>query len=609
MKAVEVGAQTNGLPLHNQRAHAPTGIYLGMQFRSARQADAVHQRLRSLLDVSLDSIIRLDGDATVSFFIPGQPDPYGRDWWYKDNSSLSASAHPILTTELLADKSGRKLREFVRNLRNDSSELEKLAPPLSYFHHNASRDTVVATNDLMGIGKVYYVDGANGTVLSNNVLAAAIALEFDAVQDDEFWDGYYVTGGGLDTTSFVQGVVLAPPGSIVSISERGLVIRRPHSVERLLRENKGHPRDLESPLLAAKRLVDVVRPFLGDDASLKISGGVDSRFVAAVAIESRLRFHAQTYIPPSLEGEIARQLHERSAVAYPWQEVMANPGTIRQDAADPQLPGQPADPILARAEAWFSYFGGDHWSSLIKSNVPRPKSAADPFALSGSHGDFTRAHYYNIRDVELEDPAIPLRRFINSFTQYRGILPADLRQRGAQIVKNGVLESLVDGMAGYYALDYWFLHHRVRRQFPPVAPSVVLPMLTPEMVLATFWRPPSQKATASVVREMTSRLVPQWNDIPYYHEAAVGTDTSVTNKVSAQETYWETDATDFYNSMEVALDETNFSGITMDDVRREIQLLPEGRNRTNQTFEFIFWHCAAVRAIARINQIRRLHPS
>lgn len=608
MKAVELGDQSSGTTPDDRRAHSPTGIYLGMQRRSARHADAVQQRLCSLLDVSINSIVRLDGDATVSFFVPGEPDPFGRAWWHKDNASLSASAHPILTTEVLTDRSGKGLREFVRNLRNDSSELEKLAPPLSYLHHNASRDTIVATNDLMGIGKVYYVNGENGTALSNNVLAATMALEFDAVQDDEFWEGYYVTGGGLNTTSFVRGVVLAPPGSIISISGRGLVLRQPHSVGRLLSENREQARDLDSPLSAAKRLVNVVRPFLGGDTTLKISGGVDSRFVAAVAIESGLEFRAQTYIPPSLEGEIARQLHERSAVAYPWQEIVANPGTVRQDAGEPQLPGQPVGPILERADAWFSYFGGDHWSSLIKSNAPRRRSVAAPFALSGSHGDFTKAHYYNPRDVEVGDPAIPLRRFINSFTRHRGILPADLRNRGAQIVKNSLLEFLVDGMSGFYALDYSFLTHRLRRQYPPVVSSVILPMLTPEMVLAAFWRSPGQKSTAALLREMTAQLVPQWSNVPYYHEAAIGTDPAVTNKVSAQETYWETDADDFYGSMEVALAETNFSGITMDDVRREIQLLPEGRNRTNQTFEFIFWHHAAVRAIDRVNRIRHLHP-
>jgi hypothetical protein len=341
---------------------------------------------------------------------------------------------------------------------------------------------------------------------------------------------------------------------------------------------------------------------------LGISGGRDSRFVAAVAIDSGLDFRAHTYVPPTLEAEIARQLHERLGGAYPWQEIVVNPGTIRQDAGEPQSPEEAADPILARADAWFSYSGGDNWSSLIKSNAPRPRTVAAPIALSGSHGDLTRGHYYDRRDLEADDPAVPLRRFIDSFTRYRGILPAHLRARGAQLVSNTLLEFMIEGMTGYYALDYTYLCHRVRRQFPPVVSSVILPMLTPEMTLATFWRTPREKATAAVVRQLTARLVPPWGGVPYYHEAAEGTDPAVTNKVSVQETYWETDAADFYASMEVALEETNFSGISMDDVQREIKLLPEGRNRTNQTFEFIFWHCAAVRTLARVNRIRRLHP-
>lgn len=604
-----MGGRNKFPPSRKRRAHTATGTFLGMQCRSVKQADVVQRRLGTLFGVSRNAIARLDGDATASFFVPGEPDPFGSNWWYKDNSSLSASAHPILTPEVLGDPSGKGLREFVRNLRHDSTELEKLAPPVSYLHHNTIRDTIVATNDLLGIGKLYYVSADGGSALSNSVLAVAMTLKHDAEQDDEFWAAYYVTGGGVNSASFVHEVSLAPPGSIASISEGRLVLRQQHSVERLLHEARKQPPEVVCPLTAARRIVDVVRPYLSAGTRLGISGGLDSRFVAAVALDSGLDFRAYTYVPPILEGAIAKQLHERSAVIYPWQEVVVNPGTIRQDAGEPQLPEEAADPILARADAWFSYFGGDHWSSLIRSNAPRRRTVAPSIALSGSHGDLARGHYYSPHDLQADDPAVPLRRFINSFTQYRRILPVDLRARGAQLVNNTLLEFMVAGMTGYYALDYTYLYHRVRRQFPPVVSSVILPMLTPEMTLTTFWRTPSEKASAAVVRELAARLVPQWREVPYYHQAAEGTDPAVTNKVSVQDTYWETDAADFYASMETALDETNFSGITMDDVRREIRLLPEGRNRTNQTFEFIFWHCAAVRALDRVNRIRRLHPA
>jgi len=599
-----------GIPYpRRQRAHAPTGTYLGMQRNSAEHADAIQRRLSRLFDVSPKVITRLDGDRTVSFFVPGEPDPFGNDWCYTDSASLSASAHPLLTPETSQDPSGRGLREFVRKLRNDSTELERHAPPISYLHHNAIRDTIVATNDLLGVGRLYHANSASGSVLSNSVLAAAIALKDDALQDDEYWQAYYVTGGGLSSASPIRGVSLAPPGSVASISARGLVLRQHHSVERLLRETKEQPWNAGCPLSAARQLVQLARPYLRASTQLGLSGGVDSRFVAALAIDSGLDFRAHTYIPPTLEGEIAKQLRERSSVAYPWKTVVVNPGTVRQDSGRPQPPETPADPILARADAWYSYFGGDHWSSLIKSNAPRRRTVPAPIALSGSHGDLSRAHYYTTRDLEAGEPALPLKRFMNSFVQYRTILPSELRIKGAQLLNNAMLEFMVGGMTGYYALDYAYLYHRVRRQFPPVVPSVLLPMLTPEMILATFWRPPSEKATAAVVRRLTAQMVPSWGEVPYYHEAAAGTDPALTNKVSVQKTYWEDDAADFWSSIEAALDETSFSGITVDHVRREISSLGEGRNRTNQTFEFIFWHSAAIRALKRVNRIRWLHPA
>lgn len=593
-----------------RRAHSPIGIFLGMRRRSTAQADAVQHRLGSLFQVSEKAIARLDGATTVSYFVAGEPDPFRRSWCYQDDTSLSASAHPILTPDVLGDASGKSIRTFVRKLRHDSTELETLAPPVSYLHHNAIRDTIVAANDLLGLGRLYHVGSTGDCILSNSVLAAAVALEHDAVQDDKYWEAYYLTGGGLGSTTSVQEVTLAPPGSVVSISGRGLVLRQQHSVERLLRETKEAAPDLDDPVDAARRVVELARPFLPTGVPLGLSGGVDSRFVAALAIDLGLDFRARTYLPPSLEGEIARQLHERSSGAYPWRAVVVNPGTVRQDARAPQQPDQAAEPILARAEAWFSYLGGDHWSSLIRSNAPRRRTAAAPLALSGSHGDFNRAHYYSKRDLEAsQDPAVPLKRFLHSFTRYRAILSPDLRARGAQLVRDALLDSMVQGMTGYYALDHSYLSHRVRRQFPPIVPSVVLPMLTPDMVLATFWRDPVEKATARVVRELTTRLVPAWEGVPYYHEAAEGTDPLLTNKVSVQTTYWEADAEDFWASVEVALADTHFSGVTLAAARREVSSLPEGRNRTNQTFEFLFWHYAAVRALAQVNRIRRLHPA
>src|SRR5699024_5734117 len=251
------------------------------------------------------------------------------------------------------------------------------------------------------------------------------------------------------------------------------------------------------------------------------------------------------------------------------------------------------------------YFGGDHWSSFARSNPPDHVADPVPLALPGSHGDLNRSHYYGKRDLSDGGAREALSRYLRNCARYRQILDAQVRDRGSQLVKEHILETLVDGFEGYYALDFAFLDFRVRRQFPPVAPSVVLPMLTTEMVMAAFWRSPSDKVSAAVAREMTARLVPAWNDVPYFHEVAEGGDPALTNKVSRQKTYWEEGEEDFYGSLEAALIATDFAGFSVDDARREISSIPEGRNRTNQTFEFVFWHHAAQQVLLDAEEVKR----
>lgn len=580
-----------------------------MRTRAGHHADAVQRRLAALFEVPFEAVARLDGAGTSSFYIAGDPDPFGREWWYHDGTTMSASAHPIMTPEVIADETGKELRTFVRKLRNDRTDLELVAPPLSYMHHNSVRDTIVAANDLMGIGRLYYADVGSGTVLSNSVLAVAVARDCPARQDDDFWSVYYVSGGGVDGYTYIKGVELAPPGSIATLTRTRFSLRQKHPLQARLLASREDVPSLESALDAGARKLDLVSPHLHADAELKLSGGIDSRLVAAMAIDSGLDFTAQTYVPPALESEIAEQLHRLSPTAFHWERLEANPSTIRQDAADPQSLTDAPEPILARADAWFSHVGGDHWSTFIRSNTPTQRERRSRFALSGTHGDLARAHHYSKRDVTSGEPSGALRRYATSFRKNRAILPEEIRERGSQILRDNLLEIHFSGFTGFYALDYAFITNRVRRQFPPLAPAVVAPLLTPEMVLATFWQPPAVKAAAGAMREMTSRLLPQWREVPYYHEAAVGTDHSLTNKVSVQRTYWEGDEQDFYDSLESALEDTDFARIAMADVRREIEFLPEGRNRTNQTFEFIFWHSAAVRSIGRVNSIWRALPA
>lgn len=592
----------------NQRAHSPTGIYLALHGASREMMSAVANRLVEYFNVSDEALIQHRGESTASYYIPGEPDAYERDWYYKDSESLSATAHPICLPAVLEDHSGLSIRKLVREIRNGKKGAVSALSPVSYMHHNSHNDSIVAANDTLGVGKLYYYKSSGISLVASGVISAALGMNETPHQSDEFWDAYYVTGGGLDDSTYVRGVKLAPPGSVITISDNGIKLRQEPGFAEFLLESKSEANDIVAPMKAAQRMLGTVAPYLTKASRLRLSGGVDSRFAAATLISSGTCFEATTYVPPRLEAEIAEQLHQRSPDSFGWQAIEANPGTVRQDGGEPQLPGPSSGTILDRAGDWFRYLGGDHWSTPIRSNAPIRRIVPAALMVSGSHGDFTRAHYYAQGDLNDGAAARALQRYLVSFVRNRSILASELRTHGAQLVKNELLGALVEGIDGYHALDYSFFFNRVRRQFPPVSPSVVLPMLTPEMLRSTFWCSPRDKLDAKAVRGMTVEMVPEWNDVPYYHEVAAGLNPETTNKVSVQKTYWETDYADFLSALETSIDVTKYSGVTMDSALNEIRELPEGRNRSNQTFEFIFWHGAAMGVLAEIREIHRKHP-
>lgn len=602
-------SKARGEPLRgNQRAHSPTGIYLALHGAKPGMMSAIANRLVDYFNVSDNALIQQRGVSTASYYIPGEPDAYERDWFYKDAVSLSATAHPICSPAVLGDRSGLPIRRFVREIRNGMDSATRVLSPVSYMHHNLHNDSIVAANDSLGVGKLYYYKSAGMSLVASGVITAALGLANLPDQCDAFWDAYYVTGGGLNDYTYVRGVRLAPPGSVITISDGGFKFRQEPGFAQFLLESQAEANDAVAPMDAAQRIVGTVAPYISEASRLRLSGGVDSRFAAATLIRSGKHFDATTYFPPNLEAEIAVQLHQRSPDSFGWQAIEANPSTVRQDGGEPQLPGPSSGSILERASDWFQYLGGDHWSTPIRSSPPIRRIVPAPLMVSGSHGDFTRAHYYGERDLDDGIAAPALRRYLSSFFRNRSILEPELRRRGAQLVKNEMLGALVEGIDGFHALDYSFFYNRVRRQFPPVSPSVVLPMLTPEMLRSTFWCSPREKVAGTAVRRMINEMVPEWKDVPYYHEVAAGLDPETTNKVSMQKTYWESDYKQFLEALETAIDATNYSGVSIDSALNEINELPEGKNRANQTFEFIFWHNAATEVLAGIRKVHRSHP-
>ncbi len=585
-------------------AYRGSPVFLAVHERDSSRVDTIGRRLASFFGVRRDAIATARGATTTSFVILGANGPVASPWFSQTETDLAVSAHPVMHERAFGDANSTGLIGVVRDLVSNSSQIEDMPGAVSVMHHDTARDSVLAANDTFGVGRLYYRDSPGGAAISNSIPAVALTADAAEEQSRTYWDTYYVNGGGVNADTHIRGVDIAGPGSRIFIGASGrLVIRESHSVRQVLERAKDRPSDPDSLFASATTMLRTAAPFFKEPVSLGLSGGRDSRFVLALALNAGLDVRTFTKTPPDLEADIAERLHQTCTKPFEWSRRDAANGSTKSYSRKPTVP------ILERARDWFHFTGGDNWATFMRqSPVERGRRFEKSFMLSGAFGDFTRGHYYLEQDMVPSGERTAVRRFLRAFERKPSLVPADLRIRGALQMQSNVLDSMLAGFEGAYALDYSFLVNRMRRQFPSPATGVLLPMLSPQLVSEVFWQPPQAKLASATVRDLTRLLMPEWDHVPYFHEAAVGTDPAVTNKVTIQPTYWEVDRRDFFDSVEEALAAVDIGNVTMDDVRDNLAALPDGRNRTNTVYEIMFWQYASVDEIRRINQIKVTLP-
>lgn len=565
-----------------------------------RASQDVHRRLATYFQMHQDAVKFVDSNGISAFFAPGA---YLVDYGpacISDESSFVATASPVFDRGVASDASAALLSKYAEDVVKGRIGADELPTPMSLFRATFADGRGWASNDSFGMGRLYYVEGNDFAAVSNNIAALALSQPGRSEVDLDYWDAYYSSGGGVGRSTYVKGVSRARGGTVAQLYRGKLTLTESLPLESVLLRSRDRQPDYSAPVASALNMIDNAKPFFADKLGIGLSGGRDSRLVTALALHAGLNFTSFTAIPPELEGDIARKLNRASRIPFTWEQRDSRVSKRSAAAAPVELP-----PILERAENWFAFTGGDNWPTYVrKSHVRNRRIRLGSMALSGAFGDFTRGHYYTAKEAADGDSASAINRFYRGLTSSRKLIPVDVRERGAVLVKETFDEMRETGFSGFNALDLSFLVNRMRRQLPHPAPNTLLPMLTPQMLSEVFWNDPVQKLDASGLREMTSELMPEWSAIPYFHEAAVGTDPAVTNKVSIQPTYWEVDEADFMTSVEQSLRVNEYFDISMDSVRSEIADLPEGRNRTNTTFEFMFWHAGGSSLLARVNEAK-----
>ena len=425
--------------------------------------------------------------------------------------------------------SGRYLPDMVDRLTSTPSQIRHLSPPQVWADCNIESQTLTVFNDYRGFGKLYEYVSPFGIVWTNKMAAAPILAATHARIDEIAWAGFAANGlfyGG--STGFANMTYVAP-GTWVQVDLRsGLTERRRFSTD--------------TGGVAVEPLLSVAAEECGDAfmgwwrdfgylssgrKELSLSGGRDSRVVAAYALASGTNVSINTYSPPSLDADLAERL---------MSLVKHNTSFTRNDRR------KNIEYAYKRKASFF-----EHAVEILRANNPdicvssfldcsSPSGVFQPhisLSVCGAQGEIAHPCYYQMAMVEAErlwerditkaqSPSATHFATVCDWlsTKAWGITKAVRTMATERLVQPLLAKAATANIDGFYLLDFMYLDIYLNRHWAGSvgAYDAKTPLAVYPYVRYGFSQPLLSKLNSSFVREVISLAMPQWRDVPFFHE-------------------------------------------------------------------------------------------
>ncbi|MGR6322477.1 hypothetical protein Q2K19_13225 [Micromonospora soli] len=399
-------------------------------------------------------------------------------------------------------------------------------------------DRFALQQDWLGMGRVFTGEADGVTAFCTRPTVLAAFLHGQARPDLDGWASYAVCGHFGGDLSPIAGTRLLRPG------ERATGHRRPDGGWRLTRERRyavdevvhtgyaaqGGPvgEQLDRAADALTRAADSLHRIYADEVVLGLSGGKDSRLIAAALVAADHTPRFLTNEDTRAEGEVARRLVQ----------------LLRDKRGlDPEhrlrLVGAPAQVhdtgLRERARLLGEHY--DHqFPSTYLARPAAPPTYADsvrPATFTGAAGELAVGYWYPAADA---DPA-PTPEEAGLARLLAGV-PRSAAAPAALAAERDRITAVLDharatGLRDRHLLDYLYLVERMRRWATSAyTTGMVTPFLAPGFVASTFALTAGQKLDRALHTGLIARLVPEWAEVPF---VSVSTGPSTATRV------WEGD--------------------------------------------------------------------
>lgn len=417
----------------------------------------------------------------------------------------------------------------------DPSAIRHMHPPFSLIDVRKSSGEVRIYNDVASYDRLFQLDSAGGSVLSNRSLPPFLLSLTTPRLSELGWASEQLSGYMYGRNTAFEGLFKTPPGANITLSSSTFSVEESNLIYSWFTEKPG---DTFAGLDRLAREVHLIGEY--KDVDIAITGGRDSRASAAFGFHTfKQEARGRTSYPPELEREISRNIAEATPEFYHFQDpdhaVRADGSTLWR-GVQRKMPKR--QDLLEKAKRWAYILEGNGIATALYGNCGftspfRSRTTNDP-SVPGIGGELAKAYAYSSQQVSgVFAPNFSAWHQSIAATKVWDRLPSYPPTTKAKLhfVDEGYWRTFEDyhvselikaqdnGISGYKFLDFWYLTGRcVGAHNPGYLGSLIMPFFTPEFLQSGAQDTLERKFNVQLSRDIVSRYQPSWGSIPYFDE-------------------------------------------------------------------------------------------
>jgi hypothetical protein len=449
--------------------------------------------------------------------------PYGEVWRWSVMAQDANVTAVSVGLPIGIDVRGGPL-QLARRVLGDEDVHARVLPPFGLLAIEGSSRAVIQ-QDWLGMCRIFTAEARGITVFATRPSLVAQFLGLPLVADIDGWTSYTLCGHFGGVRSPIQGVRLLDPGQRTTMqrSESGgwaSTVEHRRDVGDVIANGIAlREAGVDAALdVAATAVADMVRTaadLVVGDITIGLSGGKDSRVIAAVLVAANRIPHFQTHDDVTAEGETATRLlamlREKRGIETQHRVYKKGNSAVVHSVGLRER--------IERTQRIYDYqFPSTYFVRASRSE--RLGAIQGPMSFTGAGGELATGYWYppvngTADDTDDVSGCQAAARHLLAAVD-RSVAATDV-VRAEQERIDAIADNGVDlGLRGVELCDYLYLVERVRRWYTSAyATGMIVPFLAPDYVAATFTLSPADKRARLFHHGLIGRLVPEWTHVPY----------------------------------------------------------------------------------------------